>query len=679
MLNLTHPSNVMTTQRVIVAVIAILLAGANSAWAGKGNVKEKVRSLVVTLEKEKDKAARKKAVDALLKLGSDFTPSIINALPITKSTVARDSLVFALSRKKEERAKKVLFNVLRNKKGTFSSQARESAVFGLSELTRVVNQSSLNQLKKIYNAERDNRVKAKLKKLVEGLEPFALKPNKFAKDPSSAQMHQGLNRWAKANPGIMDVTVRGKSVLGKPIVLVKITDKKTSDDNKAIVLFTSTHCGGEEIGATSLLHLTKWLLGDEKVVKKIREKVIVLIMPCVNPDGWDARRRSGRPYHSRRSVTNTAWNVYGLNIYDTAYWFGSAAKTENPEGLTILKVGEEFQPDASMDVHSAQRNGTMPESTGFSWGDYNAHSFQPLIVEQMNQALEKAGCLAERVAEDAGRIKVGSRRRREYNFYRIGNKQTIMTHLYFRYHTLAYNCEAAYDFAVVARARRLLEIGTETWRNEFYPGYPSRQLGRWGPTSIAAWGNTAKKRRKSRIEIWQKMNQILFGGGTHYRSPTLDDNRMLSICATTTKAAQKWIGSGTKSDMLGRLSKHKAMKFDYIRGFVQGLPVSIRVPPHYSLGYKSGTVTDEPIRHGMAMRLFIPYDKAQIYDARINGHKVKQSAVHGYIVRSGPGTIVQFNIPPGKVGGVNVVSLKYKVAKHHKQGFDQDGDWELKK
>jgi len=52
--------------------------------------------------------------------------------------------------------------------------------------------------------------------------------------------------------------------------------------------------------------------------------------------------------------------------------------------------------------------------------------------------------------------------------------------------------------------------------------------------------------------------------------------------------------------------------------------------------------------------------------------------VDGYMVRRGPGTIVQFNIPPEKVRGLHMVSLKYKVARLHRQGFDQDGDWDFK-
>ena len=80
----------------------------------------------------------------------------------------------------------------------------------------------------------------------------------------------------------------------------------------------------------------------------------------------------------------------------------------------------------------------------------------------------------------------------------------------------------------------------------------------------------------------------------------------------------------------------------------------------------------------MAMRVFIPYMGAEIYDARIDGYQVGRSEVDGYMVQRGPGTIVQFNIPPKKVGGVHVVSLKYKGARLHRQGFDQAGDWDFK-
>ena len=171
------------------------------------------------------------------------------------------------------------------------------------------------------------------------------------------------------------------------------------------------------------------------------------------------------------------------------------------------------------------------------------------------------------------------------------------------------------------------------------------------------------------------MNQIHFGGAIHHRSPALTDNKMMSLCATTTSASEKWMGNGTKEDLLANLSQHETMNVEYITKFVKGLRMAVTTPPHYSLGYKSGEVSDAPIRNGLSMRVHIPYKAAEIYDARIDGHQARQSEVDGYMVRSDPGTIVQFNLPPDKVGEIHVVSLKYKVSRLHRQGFDQDRDW----
>ena len=290
---------IMKTCTAIVTVFGILMVGVGLATADKQEHPETVESLITTVVEAEDETVRKKAVELLVKRDNTSTPLIIDALKTSRSLPAKEALVYVLSHKNDERTKKVLFEVLKDT--TFSPKAKEWAVYGLSELTRVVNRSSVEPLKQLYKLQESERVKTKLRELVTELEPLPRTPNKLAKDPSSAEIHKGLQRWAKSHPDIMNVETRGKSVLGKPILLVKITDEKTSDENKSVVLFTSTHCGNEELGTTSLLHLTKWLLGKSEVVENIRKKVVGLIMPCVNPDGWDAHRRTGRSYYSKRS------------------------------------------------------------------------------------------------------------------------------------------------------------------------------------------------------------------------------------------------------------------------------------------------------------------------------------------------------------------------------------------
>ncbi len=669
---------IMKTCTAIVTVFGILMVGVGLATADKQEHPETVESLITTVVEAEDETVRKKAVELLVKRDNTSTPLVIDALKTSRSLPAKEALVYVLSHKNDERTKKVLFEVLKDT--TFSPKAKEWAVYGLSELTRVVNRSSVEPLKQLYKLQESERVKTKLRELVTELEPLPRKPNKLAKDPSSAEIHKGLQRWARSHPDIMDVETRGKSVLGKPILLVKITDEKTSDENKSVVLFTSTHCGNEELGTTSLLHLTKWLLGKGEGIENIRKQVVVLIMPCVNPDGWDAHRRTGRSYYSKRSKGYTALNVYGINIYDSKYLFGPDAAEENPEGMAILNVVEEYKPDAAADVHSGQRGVMVAEHSGFSWSDFNAHSFQPLIVEEMCQALENAGFLAFRPAMDSGRIKLGSRiEGQEHDYVRIGNyKQTMTTFYYRRYHTLAYTWETGADLAVVARARRLLEIGTETWRNEFFPGYPGNQVGRWDHVSISAWGDTASKRRKSRVELWRKVNQFHFGSVVRHVSPTTKVGRLMGVCATTTKASEKWIGNGTKKVLLARAAGLKHVNFSQVAEFAQGVPMAVTSPPHYSLGYKTGVVSDEPVKYGMSIRLWVQYKDAEIIEVCVDGHQVNQSEVDGYMVRRGPGTIVQFNIPPSKVREVHFVSVAYKVGTVHKQGFDQESDWDFK-
>lgn len=61
-------------------------------------------------------------------------------------------------------------------------------------------------------------------------------------------------------------------------------------------------------------------------------------------------------------------------------------------------------------------------------------------------------------------------------------------------------------------------------------------------------------------------------------------------------------------------------------------------------------------------------------DVRINGHNVSESTTDGYQVRRGPGTIVQYNIPPSKVGDLYIVTREYKTEKPHYQGFRPE-DW----
>jgi len=235
-------------------------------------------------------------------------------------------------------------------------------------------------------------------------------------------------------------------------------------------------------------------------------------------------------------------------------------------------------------------------------------------------------------------------------------------------------CEATFDGSVVARARRFLEMAMETGDHALYPGYDVHQIGGWNSMTVSAWGDTARKRRMSRVELWSKVPQLCYG----LVEPQPVDSKMAAACATTRAGARRWLGGGGISEVLERLSDHPGMDDAYLSKFLSGSIMRNFPSPgnvSHSQGYDPSGGPDEPVRRGLSMRLYIPYRDARIVDPRIDGHPVTESKSHGYQLRHDPGTIVQFNIPPERVGEVHVVSCEYESSDRRRQGFRPE-DWE---
>ena len=313
--------------------------------------------------------------------------------------------------------------------------------------------------------------------------------------PTVAEIDAGLGSWALRRPDRLQVETPGRSTEGRPILLARITEHDTPDDDKRVVLLTATHAGCELNACTGLLHLTRWLLSDDEAAYRIRKSITTLVMPCVNPDGYD-RSRTGDFIPRNHTATD-------LDAYEFT-WDGPPHPERNPEGMSVYTGAERYHPDAAWDVHGLMYAGeSFWESTGFSWGCFEAHSFNTDFGEAIDRAAEDAGFLIIRPQEDCGRVKdMPPDQDLRHHFYGVRRDRKIMSFLYHRYHTLAINGEAGFDQSVVVRGRRFLELGCEVGRREFYPGYPVNQIGGWGNMAVTAWGRTAEERRRSRVELW---------------------------------------------------------------------------------------------------------------------------------------------------------------------------------
>lgn len=496
---------------------------------------------------------------------------------------------------------------------------------------------------------------------------FLLAPPAAAQEliahPSVAELEEGLRTWAEEYPERIQTETIGTSGEGRPLLMAQVTDFNTPNENKQVVLLTVTHA--DELSAmTGLLHLMKWLIGDDAKAGEIRKGIVTLVVPVVNPDGYAAwsERRAGQ------------WACHKTIVGKTDPWSGwtkdgPLSPETNPELVALFEIAEKYGPDASFDVHGVWFDAqSMWESTDFSWTDKRVHCFCPDIPERMNRAAEAGGYLILRPAEDAGRTKVTSPDLDSpAHYYCTGDKCSFATFLYGRYHTLALNCEAGYEGSVVARTRELLAIGLERWRNEPFTGYPVNQLGGWGSMTVSAWGDTAEKRRASRVELWRNADRMFYSLVLHQSA----HGKMAAICATNVPATEKWIGDGRFPGVWDRLETHPRIDATYLKALSEG---TLWERVDYPLWFNRENKTTEPIEHGLAVRLYVPFPDAKLTDVRIDGRPASESATDGYVVRRNAGTIVQFNIPPGKVGDIHVVTCQYEANEKAPRGF-RAADW----
>ena len=494
--------------------------------------------------------------------------------------------------------------------------------------------------------------------------------------PSVQEIERGLREWEKRAPDRVQVMEIGRTVQGLPLLCARITDAAVSDGDKQVVLFTATHAGPELNSCTGLLRTAKWLAGDEGTAPEIRRHVVTLICPCMNPEGYEN-------LDVKRPDPEAIWNnSVGGNPYAKFYtWDGVIEPEKNPEVAALVRLVDDYLPDVHADIHGTPyERGAMWETTGWSWGSSLARPYCRRLVDEMNHAADEAGFFSVFPEESSGRLRTTHRvEGAQSHFYYANpaiNDVVMSTH---RSHAISFCTEAGYDEATVIRLRRCLELGMEIWRGEFYKGYPTLQVGGWTSMTVAAWGETAAQRRRSRVELWRRTDSLDFGCGW----PEPACARMMAFCATTPDAIQRFLTpDGVRTAMggdyvtiaavLDRIRTVQRFDVDAIAEFVRPSTMlhacTLRpVEPGRAAG---------PPRHGLALRLHIPYADAEIEEVRLDGHLIKPSAREGYQMWGNPGTTVQVNIPPGKVADFHIVTCRYRTEANRRNGFVPE-DWDL--
>jgi hypothetical protein len=482
--------------------------------------------------------------------------------------------------------------------------------------------------------------------------------------PAFEELQAQLEAWQREHPQIMQLQTLGQSAQGRPLYAARLTDPEADDTDKEHVLLTATHSGVERSATTGVFYLMDWLLSEDPLARKILRKQVLVCMPVVNPDGY---------------VQGSHGNTAGKDPYTAWTLDGPADPPNMPEAVALQQLFDQYQPEVHADYHGLDLSFPgyiMVENSGASYSNAALRPYHHRIMRLMDEAALAEGYPSDQLEQDAERLYWGPELAPISEKLWTGRPRPYAAiYCYNRYHTLVLASEVAWERSGFLRHRRLLQIGNEVWPGEHYPGYPTRVIMRNEFHLVAAYGETAAERRRSRVELWNKQTQIVHG----MNNPQTE-GLVFYLCATSPAAAQTWFADPSIKGFVAKIGEHPQIRPGWIRRQVINLPDG---PGQWGdraqLYLEGGGARPEehaPIEHGLALRLRVPYAKARIKGLHLNGHPVAPSPRDGYTLWRDQGfTCLQINIPPtrSRTEDLFVITCEYDPGVKRSQGWTPGG------
>lgn len=484
-----------------------------------------------------------------------------------------------------------------------------------------------------------------------------------------------LDFWAEKYQDRLTVERIGVTAEETGIFLLKITDHNISDDTKQVALITGLHCGPERSGANATLKLTEWLLSDEEEAIETRRKQLVLVIPIVNPYSMFVKDKFS---NSNNIDPYTGGGAQNWDFESLTY----KKQSESPEIMAFLKVVDQYQPEAHLDLHGtglqeytveqikaanhlSYRGQTMFEVTGMAYSNSVLRPWDWRITEAMVEAGVEAGFPSDRGEADAQRLHWVPGMGKADGQQWIGRPQFYTAqYSYLKYHTLIGCLEVSWEESGVARAKGLLRVGNRVWEGEQRSGYPVNRVHSFIGRYVTPWGRNAKELRESRTELWQK--QAGFSHGIIY--PETEGRETFVVGLTT--EGKEIMTSNDLPTFVANLKKESAINATAIESFISKGP---EIKLAYERPSDEAGLMKGQIKGGIGLRLRIQYADAKIEDLRLNGHLLKQDAEDGYETWLGNGYLqVQINIPPSKVSKMDiaVVTCEYSTKTKRAYGWE---------
>ncbi len=321
--------------------------------------------------------------------------------------------------------------------------------------------------------------------------------------PTSAEVEAHLKLAAHKHPERVKLLRLGYSVNNRPLLAVEISDRSVPDNQKQHVLIIGGQHGNEESARLVALAAIDHLASDAGAAFLKSQKVVVF--PNANPDGCDA---------------DTYHNAQGLLINMDHGPDGP----RTPEGAAIASLMQKLQPDLYIDCHSCGHTGfgndivLYPMTRRYAEDDNILHE----MARSMVQAAEKEGI---------------PQYTHSLTWWGDNASETSSTlQNYLRYKTLVFlieNCEdnsGSYPAELrartgVAKIIAAMTYGQQRDRSCLHAGYANQIVTGLRNLAIVAVGDTAAKRRASRVEAWKQVDRFRL----NYVLPLAEKNKAYTL------------------------------------------------------------------------------------------------------------------------------------------------------
>jgi len=153
----------------------------------------------------------------------------------------------------------------------------------------------------------------------------------------SSDVTAALEGLQKKNPKSISVEFTAKSAEGRPLPLVQ-----WGQGELKIALWSQMH-GDEPTATAALLDILHFLVSNpgNKLVRQWRDRLHLLILPMLNPDGAERTRRR---------------NAQGIDINR------DALALTTPEGRFLKQVRDRFQPEIGFNLHNQNARTSVGET-----------------------------------------------------------------------------------------------------------------------------------------------------------------------------------------------------------------------------------------------------------------------------------------------------------------------------